>query len=114
MPRPTEVLAQAWFLRDLRLMPGPAEVSGSGPLPQGLLPCTDPVDSLSQACSGLGHWLSPVSANVPSLDLLLLLWSSLSQARSSLGHWLSPVSTNVRSLDLFLLLWGSLSWPSLA
>ena len=27
--------------------------------------------SLSQACSGLGSWLSPVSVDVPVLDLLL-------------------------------------------
>ena len=41
---------------------------------------------LSQACSGLGHWPSLVSVNIPGLDPLLQ--RSLAWSWSHKGHWL--------------------------
>ena len=81
-PGISEFLGQIYFLGGPRLKPRPQKSllrpNSSVVAPLYLLL----LSLLSQACSSLGHWLSPVSVNVHAVDPLLLLWSLLPQAFS--------------------------------
>ena len=105
MPRPAEVLAQVYSLRGLWFLPTPLDVPDSCLVLQRSLALAHSLrgcllylllcSSQSQVCSSLGHRLSPVSVNVPGLNLLPLTQSSLSQSCSCEVHHPRPVPAQV-------------------